>query len=118
MNLTLVLTARTDLPAVRLDLLLPENASLLSGPGTFQGALVQGQEASLTLCVSTRGAAKLQARVTAVTPRGLVFRRGATLDLGEDGRWLPRCDPGRLLSSPDGARQVREFPAGGQEVAP
>jgi hypothetical protein len=116
--LTLVLTARTDLPAVRLELLLPENASLLSGPGAFQGALGRGEETRLTLRVSSRGAAKLQARVTAVTHEGLVFRRGASLDLGEDGRPAPRRDPGRLLSSPDGGRQVREFPATGQEAAP
>jgi hypothetical protein len=117
-SLTLVLSARTDLSSVRLDLLLPENAFILSGPGIYQGTLRRGEEARLTMRVSSRGAAKLQVRVTAVTPEGLVFRRGARFDLGADGRPARGRDPGRLLLSPDGGRQVREFPCAGQEVAP
>lgn len=117
-SLTLVLSARTDLPSVRVELLLPENVSLLSGPGIHEGTLGRGEESRLTLRVSSRGAATLQVRVTAMTPEGLVFRRGARFDLGADGRPAEGPDPGRLLSSPDGGRRVREFLTAGQEVAP
>lgn len=117
-TLTLVVVARTDLPSVRLELLLPDNASLLSGQHDFQGKLGRGEEARLPLTVSSRGAATLQARVTAVTPWGLVFRRGATLDLGADGKPASRPDPGRLLRAPDGGRSLREFPAAPQQLQP
>ena len=50
-SLTLVLSARTDLPSVRLDLLLPENAFILSGPGIYQGTLRRGEEARVTMRV-------------------------------------------------------------------
>lgn len=116
--LALVVSARTDLPAVRLEVLLPDNASLLSGPRRFDGKLGRGEEARLMLRVSSRGAASLQARVTAVTPAGLVFQRGAALDLGADGITAVRPEPGRLLHSPDGGRSLREFPAAAQPVQP
>lgn len=109
--LTLMMTARTDLLSVRLELLLPENVSLLSGPGDFQGKLGRGEERRLGLRISRNGAAKLQARVTAVTPGGLVFQRGVSLELAADNGSPARRDAGRLVCAPDGGRQVREFPA-------
>jgi len=115
--LTLVVSAKTDLPSVRLELLLPENASLLSGPRDFQGKLGRGEEARIPLRVSSRGAARLQARVTAVTPRGLAFQRGATLDLDADGKPASSTEPGRLLRTADG-RSLREFRAAPPLVRP
>jgi hypothetical protein len=116
--LTLVVSARTDLPSVRVELLLPDNASLLTEARPFNGKLGRGEEVRLMLNVSSRGAATLQARVTAVTPGGLVFQRGATLELDADGRPAPRPGPGRLLRAPDGGRTLREYPAALQHVQP
>jgi hypothetical protein len=109
--LTLVMTARTNLPSVRLELQLPPNVALLDGPGNHQGKLGMGETRRFGFRVSPRGAANIQARVTAVTLNGLVFQKGVSIDLAADGGVPVFPDPGRLVPSPGGGRQVREYTA-------
>ncbi len=110
-SLSLVLTAQADLATIRMELLLPEQVSLLSGAPGYQGRLRRGEETLLTHRITGSGPAKLQVRVTAMTPAGLVFTRGATLQLGADGQPMVPRSPGRLVNGPDGQRPVREFQA-------
>lgn len=109
--LTLVMTARTNLPSVRLELQLPPNVSLLDGPADHHGKLGLGETRRFGFRVSPRGAAKIQARVTALTLNGMVFQRGVTVDLGAAGGFPVPPDPGRLVQTPNGGRQVREYTA-------
>jgi len=118
--LDLVITAKVDLPSVRVELLLPDQARLLSGPRKIEGTLARGHSSVLSLRVECGGPVTIRAQAAAVTENGLSFQRGVSLELGNDGAPLPPASSGRLVRSP-GGRIVREFPAGGPaglEVGP
>jgi len=109
--LSLDLAAKTDLAAVRVELLLPDQVRLLDGLDANGIRLDRGERKSVSFRVASGGPAMIQVRVMAVTDRGLVFSRGASLELDGDGRPVLRAPGGTVRHSPDDGRTVREFSA-------
>lgn len=115
--LSLELAAKADLAAVRLELLLPESARLLDEFENQGAGLARGERRSRSFRVAFVGPSTVQVKVVAVTAAGLVFRRGASLELDGDGRPVRRAPGGTVRRSPEGGRTVREFPARAVEEA-
>jgi hypothetical protein len=109
--LVLDLAAKTDLAAVRCELVRPQAVRVLADLDNRGLRLDRGERKTLPFRVAADGPVTIQVRVVAVTAAGLVFRRGASLELDGEGRPERRSPGGTVRLSPEGGRPVREFPA-------